>query len=419
MRMGSRWLLVAVALTAVLAGDAWGKRDAKASQQRLADGVKAMSSGKLLDAEVAFNEALELDAKNHAAAYNLGLVHEQQKRWTDAAKDYARAVKLAPKQATYHARQGHAELVLEHWDAARKALARAVKLDKQLAAAHHDLGVVLAGDGDFDAAGRAYADCVCADPTLGACWLAHGLIRDGKDDLAAAIPLFETGLQKAADRGSVRRDLFVALGRAFLDVGRAADAVTTLEKAVELRADDSEAAVLLAVALAASGDKPAARARLKKLEKTYDLAPIWLTWARAAVENPPAARSTAAPIARAKGSLIPVDLRPPSRKHLGKTISVRGYVVYVYDCARELGAKVAKDEPERCDRPHFYLADTADASPDRSLWVVDVPRAPSEEAPELTVGGIVVVEGTWATRSPKGFINSGGLLIYGKMPRSM
>jgi hypothetical protein len=126
------------------------------------------------------------------------------------------------------------------------------------------------------------------------------------------------------------------------------------------------------------------------------------------------------------------ELRHHGAKFMDQDIKVKGYVVYHYDCAQALGPQVVKDTPERCDKPHFYLGDAPDAAPERSLWIVEVPRAPRADeteralgkeafeamklafaaVPPLAVGLKVTVDGKFASRSPKGFVNSEGLLVF-------
>lgn len=152
------------------------------------------------------------------------------------------------------------------------------------------------------------------------------------------------------------------------------------------------------------------------------------------------------------------EMRRLGAKYLTQSVKVKGYVVWKYDCidlfmkeyqaqaavegkplteadARKLAEKQYCDSPppkgvghrERCDKPHFYIADEPNASSQKSIWIVDVPRNPEgkqEEdlakddpaswpaAPIYAVGDQVVVEGKWETKSPKGFINLGGLVVY-------
>lgn len=165
----------------------------------------------------------------------------------------------------------------------------------------------------------------------------------------------------------------------------------------------------------------------------------------------------------ADGSHSVTEMRLKGQKMLDQQVKVTGYVVFQYDlntCARDLGEKLVKQDPKLCDgkkdivectskvgqkavaetpdqceRPYFYLADAANASFEKSLWVVEVPRPLRDDEkrdpalveqfkkgpqpPQLKVGDKVIVSGTWAIKSPGGFGNSDGLLVYeGSSPAS-
>ena len=130
------------------------------------------------------------------------------------------------------------------------------------------------------------------------------------------------------------------------------------------------------------------------------------------------------------GSHSVLEMRRRGKKFLDQNVKVKGYVIWSYDCTQVLGAKVAQDTPERCDKPNFYLGDTPNTSPEKAVWIVEVPRAPRPDekkflpkeelaawpaVPVYAVGQHVVVDGKWATRSPKGFVNSDGLLAYANL----
>src|SRR5690606_21353991 len=136
------------------------------------------------------------------------------------------------------------------------------------------------------------------------------------------------------------------------------------------------------------------------------------------------------------------EMRLKGNKFLATEVQVKGYVVWIYDCATAIRtpemtdkevAKILEDEPERCVRPHFTIADKADTPPDRGVWVVDVPRplrkddkllgkeivaqmeAEWKALPPFKVGDEVVVTGTWALTSPKGFKHSDGMVVFKSM----
>lgn len=139
------------------------------------------------------------------------------------------------------------------------------------------------------------------------------------------------------------------------------------------------------------------------------------------------------PQANPDGTHSVTEMRRKGGKYLDQVVKIKGYVIYKYDCVAILGPKVFKDTPDKCDRPHFYLGDDMNTSQDKSVWVVEVPRAPREDEkrvipkeelnnpelwppePKYAQGDLVEVEGTWSTKSPKGFVNSDGLMVYKNM----
>jgi hypothetical protein len=131
-----------------------------------------------------------------------------------------------------------------------------------------------------------------------------------------------------------------------------------------------------------------------------------------------------------------IEMRRKGVKYMEQTVKVKGYVVFKYDlayCESIIGKDAFKADPSKCDRPHMYLGDEMNTSHDKALWVVEVPRNPREDEkkvlpkeelrdpaiwppePKYAMGDQVEVEGMWSTKSPKGCVNSDGLLVFKTM----
>jgi tetratricopeptide (TPR) repeat protein len=130
------------------------------------------------------------------------------------------------------------------------------------------------------------------------------------------------------------------------------------------------------------------------------------------------------------------ELRVAGRKLIGTKIQVEGNITWIYDCAsavKKKGESKAQTQrridadPTICERPKFYLGDAKSTSPEQSLWIVDVPRAPNKlererlpkdelarwpKPPTLALGQRVVVTGTFDLASPHSERNSDGLLVF-------
>lgn len=143
------------------------------------------------------------------------------------------------------------------------------------------------------------------------------------------------------------------------------------------------------------------------------------------------------------GSHSVPELRLNGKSFLDTEIRARGVVLWIYDCATAIRSPEMSDkdlktiletQPERCTRPHFIIGEDASSKLERGIQVVEYPRplrkdeksalpdemiAELEAAlaalPEFKVGDEVVVTGQWTLKSPRGFQNSDGLLVYGSM----
>jgi hypothetical protein len=157
------------------------------------------------------------------------------------------------------------------------------------------------------------------------------------------------------------------------------------------------------------------------------------------------------PPAPADGSHTVKELRVKGKKLLDTDLTVHGFVTWAYDCRtairkadeddKALQARIDED-PTLCERPKFYIGDTAQTPVEKSLWIVDVPRPynalevkrikkkdrtepdrcePDEKdksksvCPPYTVGDEVIISGTFKTSSPHSERNSDGLIVYKSM----
>ena len=218
--------------------------------------------------------------------------------------------------------------------------------------------------------------------------------------------------------------------------------------------------LLLALGLAAAcGGSDHAAPPARPAERVLRSEPITSTAQRpvaseerqAATSPPPATATPATPTpapAPAPEPDPPVDgvyspryVQVNSTKLLDQRITVKGVVVWIYDCVADVAArepdrsrdevrKLVAKKPELCKRPHFYLGERKTTPVERAVMVVEVPRPMRADerislskdqiaawpvVPSIAVGQTVAVEGTWALHSPKGYANPDGLLVYRRM----
>jgi len=108
------------------------------------------------------------------------------------------------------------------------------------------------------------------------------------------------------------------------------------------------------------------------------------------------------------------DVQPPAKPTpeciLDKEVTVRGYLLEVYQCPVCPKGQTCK----LCEQPHFFVGDKADTKKEKALMIVDY-LAPKEKPPVLTVGKQYDVKGNFAINSPTGFGSSDGLIVFTEM----
>ncbi|MBX3161662.1 MAG: hypothetical protein KF773_37220 [Deltaproteobacteria bacterium] len=159
---------------------------------------------------------------------------------------------------------------------------------------------------------------------------------------------------------------------------------------------------------------------------------------------------------RVKGKRFLCDADPSKPTAKCVNVKIKGYVTYAYDCKTDLRRegmtaeevdKLIEEDQSRCERAKFYIGDTPDTPPEKSIWVVDVPRPYTKReldpqkgefrkkesrtdplkcdhdpkdikkspCPPYRVGDQIEIEGEWRLTSYHNERNSDGLLVYRTM----
>src|SRR5262249_57807264 len=100
-------LVVALGLAASCAGLTCDQNK-KEAINRMNAGIDYAKARAYTPAEKELEAATSLDQSNHQAAYALGQVYSDQKKWEKAADAFSLAVKFNPEDAMYHYKLGQA-----------------------------------------------------------------------------------------------------------------------------------------------------------------------------------------------------------------------------------------------------------------------------------------------------------------------
>lgn len=202
------------------------------------------------DAEAAYRAALERDASLAKAHLGLGRVLLIRDRVEDAVAALGRAVELDPADGAAWGELSRARLRAGDADGARVAAERSRETTP--VDGYPDPRLQEVSD-------RAVSSGVVFDRAL--------LLLDAGDPAGAARELTSVAAEKDADPYFHR-----ALGRAYLEMGRAGEARPRLERAVELSPELVDARIWLAAVLIETGDPAAARRQLDEARRRLDAA---------------------------------------------------------------------------------------------------------------------------------------------------
>jgi predicted TPR repeat methyltransferase len=137
------------------------------AQAAFEEGMRRFNAGDLEGAARAFEQALALDPAFERALYQLGNVHQDQERWTEAERHFRHALALVPDHAEAQNNLGVVLQMLGRSPEAEASYARATELKPSLVHPYLNLGRML------DETGRR-AEAIA--------WLKKGLARSAEPE---------------------------------------------------------------------------------------------------------------------------------------------------------------------------------------------------------------------------------------------
>jgi tetratricopeptide (TPR) repeat protein len=241
-------------------------------------GLALVDAGRVPEAVVQYEEALQLEPENPTAPYNLGKALMLLGRYSEASVQFMRAAELAPDSFEERYNLAYALVKENQLPEAAQAYEEALRIKPESVEAHDNLGVVLMqlgqadrGLGHFEAAYR-----LAPENTEALNDYAEGLASVGRNE--EAIPIFEKALQSQPNSLEAHFDLAAAyqanrqfaeaakqyaqalqvkpdfaeahkrLGNVLMELGRPGEAIQHYEAVLRLTPDDAEAQHNLGVA---------------------------------------------------------------------------------------------------------------------------------------------------------------------------
>lgn len=197
------------------------------AQQSEHPGVALYKAGKYAEAANALQISLTSDKthKSDAGIWNyLGLSHLALQDFKSARKAFEKAVDLSPKSANYHINLGYAWLMMRNIGKAKGEANRAIQADPANVSAYYLRASARLIEGDLDDAKKDADRVLTLDPTFSQGYVlqseimmarfSNATMGDGIENirnnlayLSEARDVLRSGLEKAADRNSIEKEL--------------------------------------------------------------------------------------------------------------------------------------------------------------------------------------------------------------------
>jgi tetratricopeptide (TPR) repeat protein len=238
----------------------------KESILRMNQGVDAAKAKAFGQAERELEAATTLHPANHQAAFALGQVYADQKKWEKAIDAFSLAVKHHGGDAMYHYRLGQAYYEADKLEPARKELEKSIDENKRLFKAYWYLGRIHEAEGRYKDAAAAWTEACRLNPGFGKPFIDLGRLYHEWDFLQEAVSVLSQGAQYARD-GDDLTNIYYHLGMAYDGLKQYDKAVEAYLSSIRSGKGNVEARLQAGMAYANKGDRDNAKKYLGEFVK--------------------------------------------------------------------------------------------------------------------------------------------------------
>lgn len=263
-----RNIFIATVLFGLAAGCAGLTCDSqkKESIVRMNEGIEYAKSKAFGQAEKELEAATTLYPANHQAAYALGQVYADQKKWEKAIDAFSLAVKYNNADAMYRYKLGQAFFESDKLEPSKKEFDKALSMNKRLFKAHWYNGRILEKQGQLKQAAQAWTESCRLNPGFGKPFIDLGKLYYEWDFLQEAVSVLSQGAQYARDAEDLT-NIYYYLGMAYDGQKQYDKAAEAYLNAIAARKENVEARLQAGMAFANKGDKDQAKKYLTEFVK--------------------------------------------------------------------------------------------------------------------------------------------------------
>lgn len=216
----------------------------------LEQGRTYQQAGRLIEAETAYRQALELSPHHAETLHLLGLVTYRQHRLTEALNYLHAAIARHASSPVYWFNLGVVSHKAGRSQDAVTAYEKAIALNPRYPEAYGNLGNVLRETGNLTAALQAYQQALAYNPSQADIHNNLGVAKKDQGDPKGAIECY----RKAIDLKPTHAEAYNNLGLALMEVGTLHDAIAAFQQALALMPAYQTARYNLGMAWSWTGD---------------------------------------------------------------------------------------------------------------------------------------------------------------------
>lgn len=213
--------------------------------KQLQAGLEHHQSGRLREAESAYQSVLREHPKHPDALHLLGVLALQTGNASDAVKLIETAIEANPNEPQFHNMCGEAYRALQKYDQAIEHYERALAINPGFAGAHINLGNVFMETKRFEDASACYQKAIDLDPRMP---MSHNNLGLALKELGRAEEAIAHHRQAIAIMPNYA-EAHTHLGNILIELGRPDEAIDHYQQAVGLRPDVATAHYNLGIAL--------------------------------------------------------------------------------------------------------------------------------------------------------------------------
>ncbi len=205
--------------------------------------------GAFAEAEVCCRRTVQLEPRNPAAHYNLGIALLRQNRPKEAGDRFSETIRLSPGLAVAYQDLGNAQAMQGALEAAADNYRKAITLNPSLTEAHYNLGHALQQLGHTHEAMESYRNAVRVQPDHALAHYNLGTVLWEQGAVEAAVQCYREAVRARPDL----IDGWQNLGAALQLLGRLAEATESYRRVLALKPEHGEAHVNLGLTLWTAG----------------------------------------------------------------------------------------------------------------------------------------------------------------------